>query len=114
MTATISQPPTTSAGTSPPATARTDVTSAPGKNKTKQKTTIILLVVVSLFSAAIAGYMYWRSLEAQKVPKGFARSNGRIEATEVDIATKLAGRISNELVDEGDFVTAGQVLAHGR
>jgi HlyD family secretion protein len=56
--------------------------------------------------------MYWKSLEAQKVPEGFARSNGRIEATEVDIATKLAGRISDELVDEGDLVTAGQVLAH--
>ena len=112
MTATISQPPTTSAGNSSPAKIRAEVTSAPGKNKPKQKTTVILLVVVAAVAAAIAGYMYWRSLEAQKVPKGFARSNGRIEATEVDVATKLAGRILDELVDEGDFVTAGQVLAH--
>ena len=47
-----------------------------------------------------------------KLPDGFASSNGRIEATEIDVATKMAGRIMDELVDEGDFVTAGQVVAH--
>jgi len=40
-----------------------------------------------------------------------ASSNGRIEATEIDIATKLAGQVSDILVDEGEFVRAGQVLA---
>jgi HlyD family secretion protein len=42
---------------------------------------------------------------------GFASGNGRIEATEVDVATKLAGRIEDILVNEGDFVKAGQTLA---
>ena len=42
---------------------------------------------------------------------GFAKSNGRIEATEVDIATKLSGRFDELLADEGGFVDAGQVLA---
>jgi HlyD family secretion protein len=42
----------------------------------------------------------------------FASANGRIEATDIDVATKLAGRILDELVDEGDYVTAGQVVAH--
>nr|WP_218280940.1 biotin/lipoyl-binding protein [Verrucomicrobium spinosum] len=37
--------------------------------------------------------------------------NGRIEATEVDIATKTAGRLDEVLVNEGDFVVEGQVLA---
>jgi HlyD family secretion protein len=46
------------------------------------------------------------------LPEGFTKSNGRIEATEIDIATKLAERIEDELVDEGDLVTAGQVVAH--
>jgi len=41
----------------------------------------------------------------------FASGNGRIEATEVDVATKYAGRVAEILVDEGDFVTAGQVVA---
>jgi HlyD family secretion protein len=45
------------------------------------------------------------------LPAGFVASNGRIEGTEVDVATKLQGRVVAILVDEGDFVTAGQVLA---
>jgi HlyD family secretion protein len=44
------------------------------------------------------------------LPSGIASANGRIEATEIDIATKTAGRIKEILADEGDFVTAGQVL----
>ena len=42
---------------------------------------------------------------------GFASGNGRIEATEINIATKIPGRVENILVREGDFVTAGQALA---
>ncbi|WP_163592872.1 biotin/lipoyl-binding protein, partial [Klebsiella pneumoniae] len=45
------------------------------------------------------------------VPEGFAVSNGRIEATEVDIASKIAGRIDTILVKEGKFVREGEVLA---
>src|SRR5262249_40403929 len=41
----------------------------------------------------------------------FASGNGRIEATEVDVAAKLAGRIDDVFADEGDFVRAGQPLA---
>lgn len=44
-------------------------------------------------------------------PSKFASSNGRIEAERVDIAAKLAGRLKEVLVKEGDTVTAGQVLA---
>lgn len=42
---------------------------------------------------------------------GLAWGNGRIEATEFAIATKLGGRIDDILVQEGDYVRAGQVLA---
>lgn len=44
------------------------------------------------------------------LPAGIASGNGRIEATEVDIAALAGGRISRILVAEGDFVTAGDVL----
>jgi HlyD family secretion protein len=37
--------------------------------------------------------------------------NGRIEATEIDVATKLGGRVQEILVAEGEFVKAGQLLA---
>ena len=41
---------------------------------------------------------------------GFVSGNGRIEATEIDMATKLRGRIDEILVAEGDFVDLGQTL----
>lgn len=53
----------------------------------------------------------WWVLRPAGVPEGFAASNGRIEATEVDIATKIAGRIDSILVKEGQFVRQGEVLA---
>jgi len=43
--------------------------------------------------------------------EGFVSGNGRIEATEIDIATKYPGRVLDIFVREGDFVKAGQVLA---
>lgn len=57
------------------------------------------------------GYYAWLKFGTSDLPDGFARGNGRIEATEVDISTKIAGRIRDVLVKEGDFVTAGQVVA---
>ena len=49
--------------------------------------------------------------KGSELPAGFASGNGRIEATEYDIATKRAGRIAAVLVAEGDMVQVGQVLA---
>ncbi|WP_371362359.1 Colistin resistance protein EmrA [Sporomusa rhizae] len=37
---------------------------------------------------------------------------GRVEAKEVDINSKIPGRVVNLLVKEGDRVTKGQILAH--
>lgn len=42
----------------------------------------------------------WWLLRPPGLPAGFASSNGRIEATEVDIASKIAGRIDTILVKE--------------
>jgi HlyD family secretion protein len=50
-------------------------------------------------------------LHGTTLPKGFAKTNGRIEATQVDVAAKYAGRLSVVTVVEGDEVTAGQVVA---
>jgi len=70
------------------------------------------LLLIALIVLGGLGYLGWILLRPAKLPEGFTRSNGRIEATEIDIATKLAERIKDELVDEGDFVSAGQVVAH--
>ncbi|WP_369693751.1 HlyD family secretion protein [Flexistipes sinusarabici] len=53
----------------------------------------------------------WRYYNGDELHRYIASANGRIEATEIDIATKIAGRVKEILVDEGDFVQAGQVLA---
>ena len=45
------------------------------------------------------------------LPAGIAKSNGRIEATQVNITAKYAGRLSEVSVEEGDPVKAGQVVA---
>lgn len=60
----------------------------------------------------VGGYYAWRLYDGAGLPAGIAGGNGRIEATEIDISTKTAGRIRQILANEGDFVTAGQVLAH--
>jgi HlyD family secretion protein len=70
------------------------------------------LLLTAVILAGVAAYFGWKWLQPAKLPEGFASSNGRIEATEIDIATKIQGRILDELVDEGNFVTAGQVVAH--
>lgn len=75
-------------------------------NKKKWTTRIGLLAA----AAAIISLAYFE-LRPTGLGEGFASGNGRIEATEVDIATKLAGRIANITVDEGDFLEEGQIVA---
>jgi HlyD family secretion protein len=78
------------------------------KANVRKRWLIAILVVI----LAGAGYYAWQKLGRDNLPPGIASGNGRIEAVEIDIATKTAGRIQDILVREGDFVTAGQVLAH--
>jgi HlyD family secretion protein len=44
------------------------------------------------------------------MPEGIVKTNGRIEATQVDVSAKYPGRLATLTVDEGDEVTAGQVV----
>jgi HlyD family secretion protein len=70
-----------------------------------------VLVLSALAVAGGLGYFAWVYLRPARLPEGFASSNGRIEATEIDIATKIAERLAAEMVNEGDFVKEGQPLA---
>ncbi|MGA0532658.1 HlyD family secretion protein [Hansschlegelia sp. KR7-227] len=69
------------------------------------------LAVAALLAAAAGGYFAWTKLADTGDADGVAHGNGRIEAVEIDVAAKTAGRIRDILVDEGDFVTSGQPLA---
>jgi HlyD family secretion protein len=50
-------------------------------------------------------------LRGRTMPDGIVKSNGRIEATQVDVSAKYPGRLATLTVDEGDEVTAGQAVA---
>ncbi|MFT3717260.1 HlyD family secretion protein [Pseudorhodoferax sp.] len=65
-----------------------------------------------VLALAAGGWWAWQSSRPQGPGPGFASGNGRIEATEVDVATRTGGRVQEILVDEGAFVQAGQPLAH--
>ena len=75
-------------------------------NRTKSLATIA--VIAALVGG---GYYAWTTYGAAGLPQGIASGNGRIEATEVDISTKTAGRIREIMASEGDFVKPGAVLA---
>jgi HlyD family secretion protein len=65
-----------------------------------------------VFAAGLIGFgTWWWTHRPPELPPGIAWSNGRLEADEIDIATKLPGRVAEVLVDEGTMVKAGQVVA---
>ena len=74
----------------------------------KIKSTLIIALAGIAIAAAIAA---WWALRPAGLPAGIVSGNGRIEATEIDIATKTPGRVVDILAREGDFVQAGAVLA---
>jgi HlyD family secretion protein len=59
---------------------------------------------------ATGGYFLYQQRPAG-LPAGFASGNGRLEATEVDVATKIAGRLAELGPREGDVVEAGAMVA---
>ncbi|HNW39722.1 MAG TPA: efflux RND transporter periplasmic adaptor subunit [Candidatus Omnitrophota bacterium] len=68
----------------------------------------ILIMVVIAVVVVVAGFYFWNRLRLND--KSLVSGNGRIEATEIDVSAKLAGRVINIFVDEGDFVEPGQLL----
>ncbi|NYT63662.1 efflux RND transporter periplasmic adaptor subunit [Alcaligenaceae bacterium] len=77
------------------------------KTVSVKKKIILLSIAIVL---VVLGWYGWNQLNDDGPGEGFASGNGRIEATEIDIATKFAGRIAEIRVREGDLVTAGQPL----
>src|SRR3954463_4393362 len=65
---------------------------------------ILIAVLIGTFAA-------WKVLSRERMPEGFAAGNGRLEANEIYVSAKFPGRIKEVLVNEGDTVTAGQVVA---
>ncbi len=70
----------------------------------------IALALAVLAAGGGGGYYWWQTLHPL-VPPGIVYGNGRLEADEINIDTKYAARVAEILVDEGDLVKAGQVVA---
>ncbi len=75
-----------------------------------QKKLIIWILIAAAAGAAFYAY-HVISTRKNYDPEKFACGNGRLEATEINIAAKLAGRIDQIFVEEGDLVQPGQKLA---
>lgn len=82
---------------------------APAGYRRRWRRVIILLFLIALSGAG--GTIYWLKFSQPSLPPGFASGNGRLEADEIDISTKFAGRVAQLFVDEGDTVKPGQVVA---
>ena len=76
---------------------------------TKPKTWALGTLLVLL--AAFAAFAAWKRYGAADDLEGLVRGNGRIEAVEIDVATRVPGRLKAVLVDEGEFVKTDRVLA---
>jgi HlyD family secretion protein len=70
----------------------------------------LALVLVLAVAVGAAGAL-WLRQRARDQARPFASGNGRLEAVEVDVATRMAGRLLSVAVQEGDAVHTGQVLA---
>ena len=71
------------------------------------------LVLWGVLVVALCGAFWAYNVIANRKPydpEKFVMGNGRIEATEVTISAKLAGRIEKIYIEEGDLVTNGQKL----
>ena len=75
-----------------------------------QKLTRYGIIIIMVLIIAGLGWFFWRQ-QTSKIPDGFLLANGRIEGREVNISSKVQGRIMNLYADEGDTVKKGQILA---
>jgi HlyD family secretion protein len=70
-----------------------------------------LISAMGVLILAGLGIAAWLLFGKEDKNKGLVSGNGRIEAVEIGVAAKTAGRVKDILVREGELVTAGQVVA---
>ncbi len=90
-------------------TANLPVPVPPAQPRRRSLRMAITIVCVAM-AAGGAGLYWWKHSQPQ-LPAGISWGNGRLEADEIDINTKFAGRVAELHAEIGDMVTAGQVVA---
>lgn len=66
-----------------------------------------LIILLALIGAGVFYYF----TQTKAIHSNLIHLSGNIEVTEVDISFKIAGRVEQRLVDEGDRVQQGQLIA---
>jgi HlyD family secretion protein len=74
------------------------------------KKVIIVLAVIAVIGLGVYSIKSYMDNAIYRNP-AFASGNGRLEATEINIATKLSEKVEKVFVKEGEFVKKGQLLA---
>ena len=74
-----------------------------------RKTVVLLVVAAAVIGIGWYVYSDYQRRQALEHPE-FYSGNGRLEATEIYVSAKLAGRIEKVFVKEGDLVQIGQKL----
>jgi HlyD family secretion protein len=72
---------------------------------------VLLVSCAGLVAIAALGWYAWTTYANPGLPAGVTAANGRIEVERIDISTKLAGRVAEIPVREGDLLVADQVVA---
>ena len=65
---------------------------------------LLVLVGLAILAVLVRG-------GSDDIPADIAKGNGRIEAVQVDVSTRIAGRVEAIMAKEGDLVQAGQIVA---
>ncbi|HYL82034.1 MAG TPA: efflux RND transporter periplasmic adaptor subunit [Candidatus Acidoferrum sp.] len=69
---------------------------------------IIVGIAAILIALALGGWSWWRDREDSR---DTIQASGRIEVTEVNVGSKVTGRLTTLLVEEGTDVKTGQLIA---
>ena len=82
---------------------------ASGSSQTASSKKVAPFIAVA--ALAIVGLVVWRVFFAQSTPSSVVELTGRVEGDDSAVAAKVAGRILEIRVREGDDMKAGDVIA---
>jgi len=77
----------------------------------KKKVILWSIFVVFIFLFITTVWIIYESLLKEELVEGFLETSGRIEGTEVEVGTKVEGRVEKLLFREGDTVKEGDMIA---
>jgi HlyD family secretion protein len=69
---------------------------------------LVVAIVAVAAGLGLAGWLWWRD---RQDARDIIQASGRIEVTEVNVSSKVTGRVIKRYVDEGVDVKAGQLIA---